>query len=209
MKFMICAILMIVFSVTFALTSYGEVVVLFDEDAKTEACSGNFVGAFVSHDAGSTVTVTKDSVIAGKVSAFCTPSQSYNNNMAGWTFSVDDYPYITFAWKKDGGTGIMIQFAYNGTWAYRYFSGVNVTNWPGIQLEPDIPKDWILYTRDLTKDFAKGWNMTGVALTPWDGKGGYYDHIMMHSKPDEGKITARAVKAKQKLVTVWAKIKQQ
>ncbi len=73
----------------------------------------------------------------------------------------------------------------------------------------EIPEDWILYTRDLTKDFAKGWNLTGLALTPWDGKGGYYDHVMLHSKPDEGKIAgAKAVEARRKLTTVWARIKQ-
>lgn len=191
-----------------ASTSFSKVVIIFDEDAKDESCNGNFVPAFISHDAGSTVTVTKDSFIAGKVSAFCTPSQSYNPNIAGWGFPVNDYPYMTFAWKKDGGTGIMIQMAYNGTWAYRYFSGVNVTNWPGIQLENEIPEDWILYTRDLTKDFAPGWNLTGLALTPWDGKGGYYDHIMLHSKPDEGKVgVTKAVEARKKLTTAWAKIK--
>ena len=209
MNFRFVALMAIVFSTMLTFASFGDVVILFDEDAKDEACKGNFVSAFVSHDAGSTVTVTKDSVIAGKVSAFCTPSQSYNPNIAGWGFPVNDYPYMTFAWRKDGGTGIMIQMAYNGTWAYRYYSGVNVTNWPGIQLEKEIPEDWILYTRDLTKDFARGWNLTGLALTPWDGKGGYYDHIMLHSKPDEGKIAgAKAVEASRKLTTAWARIKQ-
>jgi hypothetical protein len=209
-KFGITAILMVAFSIMFALASSAEFVILFDEDVKAEAGAGNFAPLLVTHDAGSTVTITKDSAISGKVSAFCTPSQSYNPAMAGFSFPIDKYPYLTFAWKKDGGTGIMLQLNINGVW-YRYFSGVNVTNWvPAIQLENDIPKDWILYTRDLAKDFgAKGWNLTGLALTPWDGKGGYYDHMMMHSKPDEGKITAKAVEAKNKLSTVWAKIKQQ
>lgn len=209
MKFGITVILMVAFSIMFALASSAEFVILFDEDAKAEAGAGNFSGLFGSHDAGSTVTISKDAAISGKVSAFCTPSQSYNATMAGWSFPIDKYPYMSFAWKKDGGTGIMIQMAYGGAWAYRYFSGVNVTNWPGIQLEKDIPKDWIVYTRDLTKDFAKGWILTGLALTPWDGKGGYYDHLMIHSKPEEGKIATKAVDAQKKLSTVWAKIKQQ
>lgn len=208
MKLKSIALMVIMFSTMLTFASFAEIVIIFDEDAKNEAGNGNFVSAFVSHDAGSTVTVVNDTFISGKVSAFCTPSQSYNPNIAGWGFSVNEYPYITFAWKKDGGTGIMIQLAYNGTWAYRYYSGVNVTNWPGIQLEKDIPKDWILYTRDLTEDFAKGWNLTGLALTPWDGKGGYYDLIMMHSEPDEGKkAVAKAVEARRKLTTAWAKIK--
>ena len=48
----------------------------------------------------------------------------------------------------------MIQLAFDNNWAYRYYSGVNVTNWEGIQLEADIPADWMVYTKDLTKDFA-------------------------------------------------------
>ena len=119
MKYKLTAILAIAFTVMFASASFCKVVVLFDEDEKTEAGSGNFPGVFVSHDAGSTVTITKKDAISGKVSAFCTPSQSYNNNIGGWNYSIDEYQYITFAWKKDGGTGIMIQFAHDTAWAYR------------------------------------------------------------------------------------------
>jgi len=207
-KSLINAILVVVLALTFVSAGFAEIVVLFDEDTKDEGGKGAFVPLFISHDAGSTVTVTKDEAISGKSSAFCTPSQSYNPNMAGWGYSIDDYPFMSFAWKKDGGTGIMIQMAYNGTWAYRYFSGVNVTNWPGIQLEEDIPEDWMIYTRDLTQDFAKGWNLTGLALTPWDGAGGYYDHIILHTKESEGKIAGNPVEAKGKLATVWGNIKQ-
>ena len=208
MKYKLIAILIITFTVMFTSVSFSKVVVLFDEDEKTEAGNGNFVGVFVSHDAGSTVTVTKDEAIAGKVSAFCTPSQSYNPTIGGWTYSIDEYQYLTFAWKKDGGTGIMVQFAHDAAWAYRYYSGVNVTNWEGIQLEAKIPEDWMVYTRDLKKDFGGGWNLTGIALTPWDGKGGYYDHILLHTEEDEGKIAQYDVEPRGKLAIVWAKLKQ-
>jgi len=207
MKFL-TAILVIALALTFISSSFAEIVVLFDEDAEDEAGKGDFVSLFIKHDAGSTVTVTKDDAISGKVSAFCTPSQSYNPNMAGWGYSIDDYHFISFAWKKDGGTGIMLQLANNGNWAYRYFSGVNVTNWEGIQLEYDIPEDWMVYTRDLTVDFARGWNLTGVALTPWGGEGGYYDHMILHSKERESKIVRNPVEAKGKLATAWGNIKQ-
>ena len=189
---------------------YADVAVLFDEDEKDEGGNGNFAGLFGSHDAGSTVTITDDDSISGKVSAFCTPSQSYNNVMSGWSYPIDkgDYQYITFAWKKNGGTGIMIQLAFDSAWAYRYFSGVNVTNWPGIQLENDIPEDWIVYTQDLVSDFGGGWNLTGLALTPWDGEGGYYDHILLHTEEGEGKIANFSVESSGKLATKWAEIKQ-
>jgi hypothetical protein len=184
---MICVILMIVFSVTFALTSYGELLVLFDEDAKAEAGAGNFVGLFGSHDAGSTVEVTDKEAFSGKVSAFCTPAQSYNNLMTNWSFSIvenptgkNEYRYIRFAWKSDGGTGIMIQFPDNGAWGdvttpcveppapgtRRYIAGVNVTGWTGVCLTKDIPKQWTLVERDFFDDFGT-FTMTGMALTPF------------------------------------------
>jgi len=207
-KSLINAILVVVLALTFVSAGFAEIVVLFDEDTKDEAGNGDFVPLFISHDAGSTVTVTNDESISGKVSAFCTPSQSYNPTMTGWSYPIDDYPFISFVWKKDGGTGIMLQLAYNGNWAYRYFSGVNVTNWEGIQLEKDIPEDWMVYTRDLTEDFVKGWNLTGLALTPWDGAGGYYDHIILHSIEKEGIIAGNPVEAKEKLATAWGNIKE-
>lgn len=186
--------------------AFAKVIVIFDENSATEASAGKFAEGFISHDAGSVVEVVTNEKFAGKSSIFCTPSQSYNPNMPGWGFPIDETPYMTFAWKKDGGTGIMIQLAYNATWAYRYFSGVNVTNWPGIQLEEEIPKTWKMYTRDLTKDFAAGWNLTGMALTPWDGNAGYYDFIILHSDPNP---PMTAVFAKNKVIKTWALIKNQ
>lgn len=186
--------------------AFSAMVVILDENTATEASAGQFVEGFISHDAGSVVAMATNEKFAGSSSVSCTPSQSYNPNMTGWGFPIDDTPYMTFAWKKDGGTGIMIQMAYDGTWAYRYFSGVNVTNWPGIQLEEDIPAQWTMYTRNLVDDFAAGWNLTGLALTPWDGVAGYYDFIILHSDPNP---PVTAVFAKDKVIKTWALIKYQ
>jgi len=206
-KLTISTILMIVFAVTFALTSYGEIIVLFDENANNEAGVGNFVGLFSSHDAGSAVAIEKDA-ISGKVSVSCTAQQSYNNIMAGWKYPIDKTPFMTFAWKKDSGKIIMIQMAYDNNWAYRYHCGDNAApGWPSTQLDAKVPKDWTVYTRDLTKDFAKGWNLTGLALTPWDGKG-YYDFILLTTTAKEAKIVGKAVDSNQKVATVWGNIKQ-
>jgi len=184
--------------------AFAKMVVLFDENDASEAGGGDFPAIFVSHDAGSVVEVSSAEQFMGDVSVSCTPSQSYNPTAAGWEYSVDEYPYLTFAWKKAGGTGIMIQFAHDAAWAYRYFSGVNVTNWEGIQLEEDIPVDWHLYTRNLVDDFGGGWNLTGVALTPWDGDAGYYDILVLHSEEDE----VVSVTPKGKLATTWSQIKR-
>jgi hypothetical protein len=187
--------------------AFAKMVVLFDENDASEAGGGDFPAIFGSHDAGSVVEISSAEMFNGKVSASCTPSQSYNNAVGGWEYSIDEYPYLTFAWKKDGGTGIMIQFAHDTGWAYRYFSGVNVTNWEGIQLEEDIPTDWMLYTRNLVEDFGGGWNLTGVALTPWDGNAGYYDYLILHTEPDETELNDTAVTPQRKLATTWSQIK--
>jgi len=182
--------------------AFSKMVVLFDENQSSEAGGGDFPAIFGSHDAGSVVEIATDESFTGDVSVSCTPSQSYNNAVAGWEYSIDEYPYLTFAWKKAGGTGIMIQFAHDTAWAFRYFSGENVTGWEGIQLSEEIPEEWTLYTRNLVEDFGGGWNLTGVALTPWNGDAGYYDCLVLHSEPDE-----TAVEPQGKIAVTWAKIK--
>ena len=117
-------VMLALFAISLALSGglRADTVVLFDEDAASEAGGGDFAALFGSHDAGSTVTVTSDDACVGDFSVFVTPSQSYNNQMAGWNFPIKENPgageyrYIAFAWKSDGGKGVMIQFPDDGAW---------------------------------------------------------------------------------------------
>jgi hypothetical protein len=200
----------------------ADTVVLFDEDAAAEAGKGDFAALFVNHDAGSTVTVTGDDAYVGNVSVFTTPSQSHNNQMTDWSFPIrenpgpGEYRYIAFAWKSDGGTGIMMQFPDNGSWGAvttacveppaigtrRYIAGENVTGWSGVCVADEIPAEWTVVERDLFEDFGE-FTMTGMALTPFDdgGNGDYYDAITISSLP------VTAVQPAEKLATAWGKIK--
>jgi hypothetical protein len=231
MKFSINMILVIIFSVVFAMTSHAELLVLFDEDAKTEAGAGDFAGLLSTHDAPSTVEITDKDAYSGKVSVYVTPAQSYNPNMNKWSFKIvenpaakDEYRYIRFAWKSDGGTGVMIQFPNNGNWGtntsvacvnppavgtHRYIAGANVTLWNGVCVSKDIPKDWTLVDRDLFADFDE-FTMTGMALTPFSdgGKGDYYDAIMLAANKNEFP-KANAVDPKGKLATLWSEVKNE
>lgn len=183
--------------------AFGAKIVLFDENDPSEASGGDFAGLFGSHDAGSTVEITESEAYMGSVSAVCTPQQSYNNVMEGWSYSIDEYPYLTFAWKKDGGETIMLQLAHDEAWAYRYFSGpVNGPTWESLQLMDTIPTDWMVHTVDLVADFGGGWNLTGLAFTPWDGDG-YYDYMVLHSDPEP----PSPVEPASKLSTAWGNIK--
>lgn len=206
----------------------GDLLVLFDENAKDEAGAGDFPALFTSHDAGSKVTVTSDDAFSGKVSVFVTPAQSYNNQMKGWSFKIvekpsksGEYRYIRFAWKAKGGTGVMIQFPDNGAWGAvtqpcvkppalgtrRYIAGKNVTGWSGICVSDKIPQDWEVVERDLFADFGS-FTMTGMALTPFSdgGDGDYYDAIMLAASPSEFPQLA-PVEPKDKLALRWADIK--
>jgi len=186
--------------------AFAKVIVIFDENAASEASAGQFVEGFGSHDAGSTVTIVTTSAFMGKSSVLVTAQQSYNNIMPGWKFPIDETPYMTFAWKKDGGNIIMIQMAYDNNWAYRYHCGDNTApGWPSTELDKAVPADWKMYTRDLTKDFAAGWNLTGLAFTPWDGNGGYYDFILLHSDPTP---PTTAVESAGKVATTWGDMKR-
>jgi hypothetical protein len=188
--------------------SFAKVIVLFDENAASEASAGKFVEGFTSHDAGSTVSIVTTTAFMGKSSLLVTKQQSYNSDL-GWKFPIDETPYMTIAWKKDGGNIIMIQMAYDKNWAYRYYFGDNSAGkgptWEGIQVDKAIPADWKMFTRDLTKDFKKGWNLTGLAFTPWDGNGGYYDFILLHSDPTP---PTTAVESAGKVATTWGDMKR-
>lgn len=201
--------LAVVFALFTVFGVFADVVVLFDEDEKTEAGNGDFAALFTSHDAGSTVEVTDEDAISGQVSAYCTVSQSYNNAMAGWDYRIssNDYRFITFAWKKVGGTGMMIQLAHDTAWAYRYVDVKDIPGWGSIVLSNELPEDWVVYTRNLVDDFVDGWTLTGLALTPYDGEGGYYDYIVLHTEEAEGQIEPEAVGPQGKLATAWAALK--
>ncbi len=229
MKFIFSLGFLFTLTIFFASASYGDLLVLFDEDAKNEAGAGNFVGLFTSHDAGSTVTIVNNQSFTGKSSVFVTPAQSYNNQMAGWRFTITENPgkgeyrYIRFAWKSDGGTGVMIQFPDNGNWgavtapcleppavgSRRYIAGQNVTGWSGICVSKTIPTQWTVIERDLFADFGT-WVMTGMALTPFSdgGKGDYYDSIMIAAKKTEFPKT-QPVEPEGKLATYWSKVKSE
>ena len=226
-KVSVAIIAVVSFMMAFTSISLGDLMVLFDEDDKDEAGAGDFVGKFSNHDAGSTVTITDDDSFSGKVSAYTTPDQSFNNQM-GWLFRIvedpkgkDEYRYIRFAWKADGGTGVMIQFPDNGAWGVvtdacvdppaegtnRYIAGVNVTGWSGVCVDDDIPKKWTVVERDMFEDFGT-FTITGVALTPFGdgGAGDYYDAIMLAA--DEREFPSGfAVSSRGKLITFWSEVK--
>lgn len=219
------AIILTITLITVSAPAFAGIMVLFDENTATEAGKGDFAALFTSHDAGSKVEVVTTDPFKGKYCVFVTPSQSYNNQMTDWNFAIkenpgaNEYRYIIFAWKSDGGKGVMVQFPDKGNWGAvttpcvnppapgtrRYIAGENVTGWSGICVSKEVPAKWTVVERDLFADFGE-FTITGMALTPFsdDGKGDYYDFIMIGSEPLS---ISTAVEPASKLATTWGEMK--
>jgi len=141
--------------------------------------------------------------------------QKFNPNIPEWQFEIVDAPsgdmefrYITFAWKKSGGTGIQLQLhGHPEGWGHRYHAGANAQGWnPSIEVSPDLAEDWQLHTRDLFDDWGE-FILTGVAFSPSSLDFAIYDHIVLHQ--DEEDPLFLGVDAKSKTAAVWADIKQE
>ena len=141
--------------------------------------------------------------------------QRFNPNMPDWEIDIvknpkgkNEFRYITFAWKKKGGTGIQLQLHWTAnSWGHRYHSGVNEKNWnPSIQLDEKLPKDWKVYTRDLVEDWEEG-VMTGIAFTAWGLEHGIWDHVVLHQQ-EEDPLAPQAVQPTEKLPLTWGRLKK-
>ncbi|MBC8427740.1 hypothetical protein H8D98_00615 [bacterium] len=145
---------------------------------------------------GGTLQKATDEYYSGQASLKVTPDQRYNYDIPEWSYEIvenptreNQYRYITFAWRKDGGTGIQLQLSGEpGGWEYRYHAGVlgaGEVGWePSIEISASIPQEWEVVTRDLFADFGT-FTLKGVAFTPIDGTAGFWDNICLHKKPEQ------------------------
>jgi hypothetical protein len=121
---------------------------------------------------------------------------------------VGEYRYITFAWKKKGGTGVQLQLhATTNTWGHRYHAGDNMQAWnPSIQVTPDFPKDWQIHTRDLFEDWGE-MVVTGLAFSCSSLDYAIWDHVVFH-RTEEDPLAPQAVEPGDKLPLTWGKLKR-
>lgn len=158
-----------------------------------------------------------DGKAALKVTGEGGDGQKFNPNMPGWQLKIvknpdpkadDEFRYITFAWRKEGGNGIQLQLhATTNTWGHRYHAGANVKNWnPSIQVSPDVPREWEIHTRDLVDDWGE-MVITGIAFTAWDLDYGVWDHVVFH-QTEEDPLAIKAVDPRLKLSLTWGQLKQ-
>jgi hypothetical protein len=161
----------------------GPVAVLLDEDLDALLPLLTNEGG---NEPGTVVREDRD-VFAGVEAARVTPLQRYAPRLPGWAYKVvenpkaaGEYRFIRFAWKKIGGTGVMVQLhdGVKQSWEQRLVGGANPAGWPAKIVSPRNPADWEVVTRDLFKEFG-AMTLTGFALTPMDGEAALFDHLVL------------------------------
>lgn len=149
---------------------------------------------------GTAVRVDLD-VFAGLSALQVTQVQKYQSSIPGWGYRIVEKPtnpgefrYLRFAWRKLGGSGIMVQLhEEKQTWSVRYVAGPNSVGWGAKTVATQAPETWTVVTRDLFQDFGE-LKVTGIAFTPMDGEGGLFDHVLLgRTEADLDKVTNAAL----------------
>jgi hypothetical protein len=126
--------------------------------------------------------VETQEIFSGKSGVKIVPMQRFEPTIPGWNYHIvekpgpGEYRYVRFAWKADGCLGIMLQFHDEKDWNIRYTAGLDMPGWGSKQVAAAPPERWVIVTRDLFADFGQR-TITGIALTAFEGKAGYFDHI--------------------------------
>jgi hypothetical protein len=124
--------------------------------------------------------VTSDDLFAGQPSLRVSPPQRFSSRLPGWDYKIvekpgpGEYRYLRFAWKAPAASGVMLELADNGAWPVaadarrRFYSGANTTAWKAVRVAEQVPRDWVVVTRDLWKEFG-AMRLTGLAPTAMGG----------------------------------------
>ena len=213
------SLLTLTLSFALCIGAQGIVIELFEDDEE-------FIKKIPNQDTATQIENDDTDSFNGEISlrlesdAAVNNGQKYNPNIQGWAYRItknpsadDEARWIMFAWKKDEGEGIMIQFPNNGGWGVqknggRYFDGVNKSGWLGIQLEDEAPREWEVQIRDLVDDFDE-FTLTGIALTQYDNVG-RYDSIYLAWTEDELQrllIDMLPVEPISKLAGAWGAVR--
>jgi hypothetical protein len=186
-----------------ALKPNPKKLVLFDDE-------GAFVAALKEGEG--TATLTTEDKFTGKACLRVTPPQRFAARIPGWNYRIvekpgpGEYRYLRLAWKTPEGSGVMVELANDGRWPAadeahcRFYSGKNSTGWQALQLAKDPPRDWLVVTVDLWKEFGP-LTLTGIAPTAMGGPA-FFDRIELlqaleaDAPASKGKNGKRAVTGK-------------
>jgi hypothetical protein len=140
------------------------------------------------------ISLVNDDKYSGTAAVKVTPDQRYNPSLPGLAVKIREQPglgeyrFVSFAWKKKGGSQICFQFNHDGNWGptdgnpahkFRYHAGPGPECFGGsLAVDSKLPDGWTLVTRDLYADFGE-FTLTGIALSPIDGDYALFDHIYL------------------------------
>jgi hypothetical protein len=170
---------------------------LFDEEP-------GFAGLVNEASGGSTIRVQEKDAFQGRSCLAVTPQQAFRAAMPGWGFGISEKPrpgeyrYLRFAWRKEGGGGIMLQIAQDGGWGgstRRVVAGPNEVKWAATEISKSAPQRWTVVTVDLWKEFGGAGMLTGLAFTPMSGDAGYWDAIQLARSLEDFKAPTKNASA--------------
>jgi len=142
-----------------------------------------------------TVSINTEDRFSGTASLAVNPLQRSSSRIPGWEYTIAENPapgefrYLRFTWKARDAQGTMIELAAEGQWPpankplRRYYAGKNTTGWEAVQVSSQVPRDWVVVTRDLWKDFGS-FTLTGIAPTAMGGEA-LFDRIELLRSRDE------------------------
>ncbi len=140
----------------------------------------------LADDGGAIASLSMNDKFSGKAALHLTTGQRSFARIKGWRYRIVEHPaptkageseqfrYLRFAWKSVGATGLMYEFADNGSWPpadqplRRYYSGKNSMPWKGIEISPAVPAEWTVVTVDLWKDFGE-FVLSGIGPVAMNG----------------------------------------
>jgi putative heme-binding domain-containing protein len=132
-------------------------------------------------------TLTSEDKFTGKACLRVTPPQRFAAQIPGWNYRIvekpgpGEYRYLRLAWKTPQGSGVLLELADGGRWPAaqkprcRIYSGKNTTAWKAVQISTEAPREWVVVTVDLWKQFGP-LTFTGIAPTAMGGAA-YFDRI--------------------------------
>ena len=132
---------------------------------------------------------------SGAAALKVTGKQRFCARIPGWGYRIAEKPgngefrYLRFAWKKQGGDNILLQLNADGKWGpqrggkgpsycYEAGPGANPLNAAAIKVDPRLPDDWVMVTRDLFTDFGP-FALTGIGFSSGAGDPALFDHIYL------------------------------
>jgi hypothetical protein len=134
----------------------------------------------------------------GSASIKVTPGQKLNPALPNLGVKIrrnpgpGEYRFLTFAWRKKGGSLICLQLNHDGKWGpnddetaatFRYDAGSGEESYgAALRVDVNLPTDFVVVTRDLYADFGE-FTLNGLAFSPQDGEHALFDHIYLGRSP--------------------------